>query len=132
MTNATVSSKPWPLHPNSPEKSVENTASIIMDRAVFATAIAFPASLYCFTDLILHNRFLQASQQGLCVVEEKAHILGTKLIRPTAKSTEIAPLGFSIVKRRLDKNAYIHGGSRFVTKPYSTTSTTKFCPLPKG
>jgi len=60
--------KPWPLHPNSPEKSVENTPSIIMDRALFATVIAFPASIKCFTDLILHNRFLQAPQQGLCVV----------------------------------------------------------------
>jgi hypothetical protein len=93
-----------------------------MDRAVFATAIAFPASIYCFTDLILHNRFLQAPQQGLCVAEEKAHILGTKLIRRTAKSTDIAPLGFSIVKSRLDKNAHIHGGSRLVPKPYPTMS----------
>tara|TARA_R110000868_G_scaffold57925_2_gene178638 strand:- start:7266 stop:7385 length:120 start_codon:yes stop_codon:yes gene_type:complete len=39
-----------------------------MDRALFATVIAFPASIKCFTDLILHNRFLQAPQQGLCVV----------------------------------------------------------------
>lgn len=70
---------------------------------MFATVIAFPASLYCFTDLILHNRFLQAPQQGLCVVEEKAHILGTKLIQRTAKSTDFVPLGFSIVKSRLDK-----------------------------
>lgn len=103
-----------------------------MDRALFGTAFAFPASLYCFTDLILHNRFLQAPQQGLCVVEEKAHILGTQLIRRTAKSTDIAPLGFSIVKGRLDKNAYIHGGSRLVPKPCPTTSTTRFCPLPLG
>jgi hypothetical protein len=65
---AQAASKPWPLHPNSPEKSVENTPSIIMDRALFATVIAFPASIKCFTDLILHNRFLQAPQQGLCVV----------------------------------------------------------------
>ena len=67
-------------------------------------------------------------QQSL--VEEKAQILGPKLVRRTAKYTDIAPLGFSIVKRRLDKNAYIHGGSRLVPKPYPTTSTTKFCPLP--
>ena len=103
-----------------------------MDRALFGTAIAFPASLYCFTDLILHNRFLQAPQQGLCFVEEKAQILGTKLVRRTAKSTDIAPLGFSIDKRRLDKNAYIHGGSRLVQKSYPTTTTTKFCPLPSA
>jgi acyl-CoA reductase-like NAD-dependent aldehyde dehydrogenase len=63
-----------------------------MDRALLGTAIAFPASLYGFTDLILHNRFLQAPQQGLCVVEEKTHILGRKLVRRTAKSTDIAPL----------------------------------------
>ena|GEM_PF-6780271 len=101
-----------------------------MDRALFATAIAFPASLHCFTDLILHNRFPQAPQQGLCVFEEKAQILGNKLARRTAKSTDLAPLRFSIVKRRLDKNAYIHRGPRLVPKPYPTTSTTKFCPLP--
>jgi hypothetical protein len=109
-----------------------NTASIIMDRALFGTAIAFPASLYCFTDLTLHNRFLQEPQHGLCVVEEKAQILGTGLVRRTAKSTDIAPLGFSIVKRCLDKNAYNHGGSGLVPKPYPTTSTTRFCPLPKS
>jgi hypothetical protein len=118
---AQAASKPWPLHPKSPEKSVENTASIIMCRALFATAIAFPASLHCFTDLILHNRFLQPPQQGLCVVEKKAQILRTKRVRRTAKSTDIAPPGFSIVKRRLDKNAYIHGGSRLVPKPYPIT-----------
>jgi hypothetical protein len=91
-----------------------------MDRALLGTAIAFPTSLYCFTNLILHNRFLQAPQQGLCVVEEKAQILGTKRVRRAANSTDIAPLGFSIVKRRLDKNAYFHGGSRLVPKtlPY--------------
>ena len=43
----------------------------------------------------------------------------------------VAALGFSIVKRRLDKNAYFHGGSRLVPKPYPTTSTTRFCPIPK-
>ena len=101
-----------------------------MDRALFGTAIAFPASLYCFTDLILHNRVLQVPQQGLCVVEEKAQILGIELVLRTAKSTDITPLGFSIVRRRLDKNTYIHGGSRLVPKPYHTTSTTRFCPLP--
>jgi len=101
-----------------------------MDRALFATVIAFPSSLQSFTDLILHNHFLQAPQQGLCVLEKKAQILGTEFVRRTAKSTDIAPLGFSIVKRRLDKNVYIHGGSRLVPKPYPTTPTTKFCPLP--
>jgi len=101
-----------------------------MDRALFGKAIAFPTILYCFTDLILHNRFLQPPQQGLCVVEEKAQILGTKLVRRTVKSTDIAPFGFSIFKRRLDKNAYIHGGSRLIPKLYPTTSTTRFCPLP--
>jgi len=65
-----------------------------MDRALFGTAIAFSASLYCFTDLILHNRFLQAPQQGVCVVEEKAQILGIKLVRRAAKSTDVAPLDF--------------------------------------
>ena len=83
-----------------------------MDRALFATAIAFSASLHCFTDLILHNRFLQAPQQALCVFEEKAQIFGAKLVWRTATSTDIAPPGLSFVKRRLDKNAYIHGGSR--------------------
>jgi hypothetical protein len=67
-----------------------------------------------------------------CVVEEKAQILGTKLVRRTAKSTDIAPLGLSIVKRCLDKNAYFHGGSRFVPKAYLTTSTNRSCPLPRA
>jgi hypothetical protein len=100
---AQAASKPWPLYLNSPEKRVENTASIIMERALFGTAIVFPANLYCCTDLILRSRFLQVPQQGLCVAEEKAQILVAEPVRRAAKSTDIASLGFSIVERRLDK-----------------------------
>ena len=32
--------------------------------------------------------------------------------------------------RRIDNNIYIHGGSRLVPEPYTTTTTTMFCPLP--
>jgi len=91
-----------------------------MDRAWFAAVTAFPASLHGFNDLILHNCLLQLPQQGLCVVKEQAQVLSAKIVGRTAKANDIAPPSFSIVKRRLDKNTYIHGGSRLVLKllPY--------------
>jgi hypothetical protein len=102
-----------------------------MDRAWFAAVTAFPASLHGFTDLILHNCLLQLPQQGLCVVKEQAQVLSAKIVGRTAKANDIAPPSFSIVKRRFDKNTYIHGGSRLVLKLLPYHADQQVLPTPR-
>lgn len=68
----------------------------------------------------------------LCLVEKQTKVRGSQFVRRTAEPTDIAPTRFSIVKRRLNKDTYIHCGSRLILKPLTYHDDHHVLPTPEG
>jgi hypothetical protein len=79
----------------------------------------------------MQDRFLQSPQQMLCLVEKQTKVHKSQLVWRTAEPTYIAPPSFAIVKRRSDKNAYIHDGPRLVSKPLPYHIDHQVLPTPQ-